>query len=318
VASRLERCRWQARGKWPALVTVGIGHLAERGVATVSLPEAAGGGSDILRRLGLLAETDLQSELADVAEDLFPRTAPADEFQPEPGCSAPTFAGSASQVVALASSLFNGTLAVLAAAEDRRDVRPMAAWVVRLEASLETPARPPLRLGWRNDTVVQDDRSGYEIRLAAEVLDELRQQCRAVAEREQGDIETGGLLLGEIDDACRVVWVRRALPPPADSVGSSTFFRHGVAGIEQLVARNEEATTAAAARFVGLWHSHPNTEARPSVVDERAMAGLRIQGGRSPSRALLVIVGGRTAWPDWLAGTGAPEVFAQLRVPRRA
>jgi molybdopterin/thiamine biosynthesis adenylyltransferase len=317
VASRLERYRWQARENWPALVTIGIGHLAERGVATVSLPGAAGGGSDILRRLGLLAETDLQSELADVAEDLFPRPARGDDFQPEPGCSAPTFVGSASQVTALASSLFNGALAVLAAAENGHDVRPMAAWVVRLEADLGTPTRPPVRLGWRNDLVLQDNRFGYEIRLGVEVLDEVRQQCRQVAERGQGDIETGGLLLGEIDDACRVVWVRRALPPPADSEGSSTFFRHGTAGIEQLVARNEEITAVAAARFVGLWHSHPNTEARPSVIDENAMAGLRVQGGRSPSRALLVIVGGRTAWSDWLAGTGAPDVFAQFRVPRR-
>jgi hypothetical protein len=317
VASRLERYRWQARKSWPALVTVGIGHFAERGVAAISLPGAAGGGSDILRRLGLLAETDLQSELADVAEDLFPRAGRWEDFQPEPGCSAPTFAGSASQVVALASSLFNSALAVLAAAQHRDDVRPMAAWVVRLEADLGTPARPPVRLGWRNDTVVYDDRFGYEIRLAAEVIDELRQQCREVAECEQDNVETGGVLLGEIDDACRVVWVRRALPPPADSEGSSTFFRHGIAGIDQLVAHNEEATAAAAARFVGLWHSHPNTEARPSVIDEHAMAGLRVQGGRSPSRALLVIVGGRTAWSDWLAGTGAPDVFAQLRIPRR-
>jgi molybdopterin/thiamine biosynthesis adenylyltransferase/proteasome lid subunit RPN8/RPN11 len=319
VASQLELHRWQARQQWPALVTVGIGHLAERGVATVSLPGAAGGGSDVLRRLGLLAETELQDELADVAEDLFPRTSRDDDvyddFYPELGCSAPTFVGSASQVTALASSLLNGALAVLAAAEDADDVRPMSAWVVRLESDLGTPARPPVRLGWRNDLVQRDDRSGYEIRLAAEVLDELRRQCRDVAEREQGDVETGGLLLGELDAACRVVWVRRALPPPADSSGSSTFFRHGVEGIEQLVADHEEGT--AATRFIGLWHSHPSMAATPSEIDERAMAELRVQGGRSPSQALLVIVGGRAAWSDWLAGTGRPHVFAQLRSPRR-
>jgi hypothetical protein len=58
--------------------------------------------------------------------------------------------GSASQVIALASSLFNGALAVLAAAEHRDGVRQMAAWVVRLEADLGAPTRPPVRLGWRN------------------------------------------------------------------------------------------------------------------------------------------------------------------------
>jgi proteasome lid subunit RPN8/RPN11 len=319
VAAHLERCRWQTREEWPALVTVGIGHLAERGVGTVSLPGSSGGGSDILRRLGLLANTDLRSELADVADDLFPQTDRPDDFQPEPGCSAPTFIGSASEVTPLASSLFSGALAILAAAKPGRTVRPMAAWVVRLGTDLNAAALPPVRLGWRNDLVVLDEQTGYEVRLAADVMDELRQQCLDITRGERPHAETGGVLLGEIDDACRVVWVRRTLPPPEDSMASSDFFLQGIAGIEELIDRNQESG-GAATRFIGLWHSHPNGHTAPSDIDEDAMAALRVQDGRAPSEhsssSLEVQPHGPTGLPAQALLTSSPSCDTHTRPAR--
>jgi len=217
VAAKLELRRWAARDRWPPVCTVVIGHRAERGLATLSLPGATGGGADLLRRVGLAARTDPTGQLRDLAGDLFPHPPRADVFQPEPGCSQPTFVGSASQVAALAAHLLTGTLATLAGHATGRPVAAMSALVVRLDTDLDQPARPPARLDWPNDLTSTDPASGYEIRIAAEALAELRAEARRGARLRGRKVETGGLLLGQIDDACRVVWVSVATGPPPDS-----------------------------------------------------------------------------------------------------
>ncbi len=307
VATKLERDRWPDRHRWPPVASVGIGHKAERGVATLSLPGATGAGVDILRRLGLAARADLGGRLADVVDDLFPQPPRTDLFHPEPGCSEPTFIGSASQVAALASQLFNGILGTLAA-DESEPTRPMSAYVVRL--STMVTATPPLT--WEDDLVVQDPTTGYEIRIAPPALATMQAECGDAARRHGLLVETGGRLFGQVDNACRVVWVSSASNPPPDSERSSQRFRLGVAGVPELLAKLD-AVSGGLARLVGEWHTHPGGPTTESSKDQDAMALLLTPVGLALSQELLLILGGSLSrWVAWLEQGEPPELYVRL------
>jgi molybdopterin/thiamine biosynthesis adenylyltransferase len=309
VAAKLERDRWPNRDRWPPVASVAIGHKAERGVATLSLPGATGAGVDILRRLGLVARADPEGRLADVVDDLFPRPPRTELFHPEPGCSEPTFVGSASQVAALASQLFNAVLDGLAgAAADRSAARPMAAHVARL--STEAVATPPLV--WADDLVLRDPTTRYEVRIAPPALAAMQAECGDADRRHGPLVETGGRLLGQVDDACRIVWVSSATGPPPDSERSSLRFRLGVAGVPELLA-SYDAASGGLARLVGEWHTHPGGPTAESTTDHEAMATLLTASGPVLAQELLLILGGPPSrWTAWVERGEPPELYVRL------
>ncbi|HEV8647960.1 MAG TPA: ThiF family adenylyltransferase [Actinomycetes bacterium] len=308
VATKLERDRWPDRRRWPPVASVAIGHKAERGVATLSLPGATGAGVDVLRRLGLTARADPGGRLADVVDDLFPQPPRTDLFHPEPGCSEPTFVGSASQVAALASQLFNGILGTLAGDEAEPTTKSMWAYVVRL--STMVAATPPLT--WEDDLVMQDPTTGYEIRIAPPALATMQAECGDAARRHGLLVETGGRLFGQVDNACRVVWVSSASNPPPDSERSSQRFRLGVAGVPELLA-SYDAVSGGLARLVGEWHTHPGGIATESTTDHEAMTVLLTPVGPVLSQELLLILGGPPSrWAAWLDRGEPPELYVRL------
>ena len=313
VAARLEWCRWATGGSWPPILTLGIGHDAQRGVAALTLPGASGGGADILRRLGLAARQDTTGALADVADDLFPESPRTEVFQPEPGCSDATFVGSAPEVAALAGHLFAGALATLAAHADGCVVEPMSAFVARLGARLDAPTLPAGRLGWPNDVAVPEQGDGYQVRIAEPALRRMRAEARLVTRLGDNGMETGGVLLGQIDDACRVVWVSAVTGPPPDSELSPHHFKLGTQGVAEYLA-GQEAASGGSLRFVGTWHTHPGApHAMPSRDDDTAMSELVSPVEPAPHRALLLILAGAPRrWSTWLSGIGTPELFARL------
>lgn len=286
VTAAVERLRWPRRGT--AVLTVGVGHRCERGVAALSLPGASGSGTDAFGRFALAAAGE--PRLKDVTADLFPENG-RPVFQPEPGCSHPTFLGSASDVAALAGHLLTGALTDLRAHRGGQAVQPMSVRVVRLTG-------PQERMSWPNDLVVAD--GSDEIRFAREAIESMRAEA-IITERIFGPgVETGGVLLGYPDDACRVVWVKEAWSPSKDSRHAAGGFEHGTRGVaERISARREQS--AGRLQYVGLWHTHPASWASPSDVDDRATMG----------PALMVIVGGPDGrWRTWLNGNGEPDVYA--------
>ena len=158
VASRLEYCRAQSPGSWPPVMTMLIGHQARRGIVALARPGASGAGRDILRKLGLAACVDQAGQLADIARTSSPTRRAAELFQPEPGCSDPTFTGSAAETGALAAHLMTAGLDALAGRAGSRADQPLAVG--------RRPPRPARRagseapsaswLGWPNDLIVRD------------------------------------------------------------------------------------------------------------------------------------------------------------------
>ncbi|MGV9843421.1 ThiF family adenylyltransferase [Streptomyces fungicidicus] len=310
VRAYLERARRTDPTAWPHLATMMIGHQATRGIAALSPRTATGAGTDVLRRTALTARTDPTRALADMVEDFFPTQPRTELFQPEPGCSDATFTGSAADVTALAGQLMTGILHALNAPDDQHT---MAALTVRAPSG-PTDIQPagPRWLTWPNDTIVTDDATNYDVRIAPAALAEMRAEARRGARVRGPRVETGGMLLGTIDDSTGIIYVDEATGPPPDSLLSETYFQHGLEGVTRHLAARRTAT-GNTSRFLGLWHTHPHTPAQPSATDRTAMELLTLPLDDAPARALVLIAGGpQPVWDKWLATGEGPDLYARL------
>jgi integrative and conjugative element protein (TIGR02256 family) len=313
VTSRLEYRRAQTRADWPAVLTMLVGHDARRGIVTLARRGASGAGRDILRKVGLAACGDQTRQLADVRDDFFAGPPQAEFFQPEPGCSDPTFTGSAAETVALAAHLTTAGLDMIASRAGGHVDQPMSAAVVRLSSHGRSGATSGTwRACWPSDAVVVDEAEGYEIRLSPPAIREMRAESARGARVRGRDIETGGMLLGEIDDACRCIWIDVAAGPPPDSRLSAWHFDHGIDGVQELV-HHHQACSRGMTVFVGMWHTHPDHTAWPSPTDAVGMQHLLAPALQASPRALMIILGGaEQAWSGWLRDGHLPEIHARL------
>ena len=103
--------------------------------------------------------------------------------------------------------------------------------------------------------------------------------------------ETGGVLLGYVDQHIKTVFVVDALPAPSDSSGDETGFTRGVSGLE---AKLEECArrTADIVGYVGEWHSHPpGSSSTPSHMDVRLLAYLASCMKLDGLPVVMIIVG---------------------------
>ena len=313
VSSLIELRRRDARPEWPPVLSMMIGHDAQRGIVAVAKRGATGAGRHIFRRLAMAARGQYSETLDDIGDDLFPREQRTALFQPEPGCSSPTFVGSSAQLAALSGQMFDTALRVLAADEPSEPAAPMTAAAVRIDGTHDGKAKSATtNLAWSNDLLTVDDESGYEVRITQQALAGMRTEVRRGARVRGAKIETGGLLLGGVDHACRCIWIDEVSGPPPDSLLSEVHFDHGVEGVEELVSyhrqRSGKLTT-----FVGMWHSHPLGRAEPSPTDEAAMSALVTPISGGPSRALVLIVGGLgQRWHGWVDEGSAPDVFVRF------
>jgi molybdopterin/thiamine biosynthesis adenylyltransferase/proteasome lid subunit RPN8/RPN11 len=310
VGSRLELLRWSADGTFPPVMSVMIGHDSRHGVATVSVPESSGGGIDILRRLVVASGGD--RKLVDLVEDLFPDPPRTDVFQPELGCSSPTFRGSAVDLAVVGAQLFNGALTLLACGRSSGGaLLPTRTAIITGQATDLLPDGWSKRVQWPNDTVLLDPPSDYQIRISPAAFAGIRHEI-ARAAGEDRDRETGGVLLGQVDPACRVVWVDETYVPPEGVTASACALRLDTDAIRgHVLGRRQKSRTLVT--FVGAWHTHPGASSLPSETDLATMNNLVSDGPQSLAHALLIVLGGgRHPFDSWLAGSCHPDIHAQM------
>lgn len=312
VRATIERFRKNS-STLPPLVTMVIGHDAERGLVTTNLTNATGAAADTFRKVALLAAST-SPEWADIGSEFFPLTPRSALFFPEPGCSAPTFVGSAAQTTALAGILLNEALQALDGAYSTMPEAPVSfASAVRIGSAAVMGTS---RHQWFADVVQADDSGTFEVRMTVEALAEVRAETRRGVRVRGPAIETGGMLLGAFDDATGIVYVDSVTGPPPDSFLAETYFQHGMVGVQERVDVEMERTGNATG-FVGYWHTHPGQPAYPSLTDEQGMAVVVSPDGAT-RRALMMILGGVDGrWLEWRDGrSGArPNVYARV-VPR--
>lgn len=118
----------------------------------------------------------------------------------------------------------------------------------------------------------------------------IQEQLRAIR-RAHLPNETGGVILGYIDQKLKAIYVVDVLPAPPDSEADPTGFTRCVDGLEaslQEVARR----TANIVGYIGEWHSHPpSVSARPSQTDRCLIKKLSEILAQDGLPALMLIVG---------------------------
>lgn len=290
VLAKIEDARRDGRLSIP-VASVSVDASASRGLLLYARAGHSGGPYDLSRRLKLAVTRD--PALGHFAEAFFPADPVGCLRQPEPGCSDPTFVGSATDASALAASLLNGLGVELATAAGRTGA---AIAVTQPHASVPPGGHRSLHVCPPSDLVLADELEGYEVRVAAsawaDILSWIRQNGRVRDPRD----ETGGLLFGQVDEALRVVWVSDASGPPPDSTHSPALFVCGTEGTAQMNEAKRERTHGSV-QFVGMWHSHPVSNPAPSPTDRRGTDTLFRHTTPPPRRSLLLIVGHAASEP---------------------
>lgn len=258
-----------------------VDQTATRLIVSVARGDYSGGVWDLLRKAKLEVLRDRM--YSPFADSFFPKDNNKERpFQPEPGCSDPTFVGSSADSAALAGIGLNLIAAALA-----NDSVPT---IVQLFSQAnQKPACPmPNTFTFEPDLILK--LNGYEVRISQGAISEMKAAINQNNRIRGKSIETGGLLWGQWDNAMRIIWVSNASGPPKDSYHSKELFRCGMLGtIEEHETRID--LTRFSVGYIGMWHTHPASQPLPSSIDIDGMHQILSAGPKAPRENLLVIIG---------------------------
>lgn len=105
------------------------------------------------------------------------------------------------------------------------------------------------------------NKSDWQVRFAAGILDELRQKMGDASPH-----EIGGVLVGCANHKTKTIHVTRSLPAPPDSRADANCFFRGTEGLPETIAEIN-ACTGGQLGYIGEWHSHPRGPNDMSTTD---------------------------------------------------
>ena len=252
---------------------------AQLGLLVCAGKDYSGGVADVYRKALIYACNE--EDLRPFADAFYPTGDRQSLFQPEPGCSSPTFVGSAADTATLSGLMLNLSGELLSCGSTCSG----AAYVSQRE-----PASCSLtRWSWEADQCCIDQLSGYTVRVSSRAWNEIIATINASERKEGPDVETGGLLFGRRDDVLKILWVDEVSGPPPDSILSEHGFVCGISGAKQLNAEKRSRTRNMVG-CVGAWHTHPRSLPFPSRVDVAGMAQIVMAPDFASDKSLLLIV----------------------------
>lgn len=258
-----------------------IGPKARRGLLIVTGRGHSGGPFDAARaaKLQLLRSFPSSPYLS----DFFPLTS-HEHFQPEPGCSEPTFVGSFADVAVLSHSMLN------ALPEALTSIHNSEAAICFCSQPTNSKVDPTIRLRVAGRIISHDPQTGFEVRISDEAWAKMHSAIDRSAWKHGRRVETGGIVLGEKDEVLKIIWVDEMSGPPKDSVLTEAEFICGVDGTAALHKRRD-LESRGSIRYLGMWHTHPDSAPLPSRTDMTAMSSLSKQTGASNAHVLMMIIG---------------------------
>jgi proteasome lid subunit RPN8/RPN11 len=267
------------------LLTMSVSASASDGCVTVRMPGYDGGPQQVNRQAKL--EMFAGHAMHPLVKAFWPEQGEVEIFQPEPGCSAPTFTGSAADIDFHAAALLNlglGRIAALDVTQASIDLIA-APWRERKRSN-----SPHLRHVFEAYPRLSEQRHGYQVRQSEIARRGMASEIRRIGRTRSDKVETGGLMFGEIDDSHRTIWIDTVSGPPPDSEASSEKFLCGTSGTKNLADVKSKAS-GGSSRFIGIWHTHPVSRGRPSEDDLHAMLQLLHLQAFPPRQVLMLVVG---------------------------
>lgn len=129
-------------------------------------------------------------------------------------------------------------------------------------------------------TALTSGSRGWDLRLSARVVEAIK----ADAAR-WGQLETGGVLLGHVDEFSRTICISDLVNAPPDSSRSQVEFKLGTEGLEQAVNSAREDSIGYLS-YVGTRHTHP-MGGKHSGTDKKTLAVLAALAAGSPMVSLV-------------------------------
>jgi len=267
------------------MLSMSVSAAAENGSVLVKMPRYSGGPHHIARQAKL--EAFAKNAGHSLVKAFWPERETVKVFQPEPGCSAPTFIGSVADIDHHAAGLLNiGLSRIKSLAPDAASLDLVAApWLLADDSK-----RHILRFTFKGYAPHSELMHGYTVLRSDVAALDMTSELNRIARTRSDKVETGGLIFGEIDDAHQVIWVDSVSGPPPDSTASETQFLCGTAGTKELNVF-KSAASGKSSRFIGIWHTHPISRGRPSQDDLHAMLELLHFQEFPPRQVIMLIVG---------------------------
>ena len=279
VQTAFEHALRNVKSPRPAIASIAIDDRANAAIATLSMPNHSGGTFDLFRRLKL--EACRRAPLSSVLEAFWPKATGNERFQPEPGCSEPTFIGSNADLSWLSACMLNSV--ARAVAKPRR-YHTGAGWLVEKWGVVHA-------FGWPSDYTLRDEGQGYVVRVCSHAAREMRGWARRSVRTAGSTVETGGLVFGELNDAAGVLWVTEVEGPPPDSDAAEDHFTCGIEGMED-AAQGRGCRFRGSVACVGSWHTHPTSSPHPSRVDIGTVGQLLGSHGSTRRTCVVLILSG--------------------------
>ena len=266
------------------IASIGISHDATQGLLTYSGSTFGGGPFDVSRRAKI--ESHFNEDLAHFSKSFWPSDDDIERrFQPEPGCSEPTFRGSGADVASLASQMLNAIGEQLAQEDKSKAVAEF------YDLNQVSDRISHHRFIWHADKTIREPLNNYLVKISNHAWRQLEGWISRSERLNAESIETGGILFGQVDEASRIVWISEVTGPPSDSIASETGFVCGTEGIKD-IAEQRLQTSKKALQFIGQWHTHPKGKPIPSQKDLIATGVLLTQLENVPRKAMQLIIGG--------------------------
>ncbi|MBF4455832.1 Mov34/MPN/PAD-1 family protein [Acinetobacter sp. SK-43] len=102
--------------------------------------------------------------------------------------------------------------------------------------------------------------------------------------------ETGGVILGYIDQKLKSIYIVDVCEAPHDSIATPTTFIRGSKGLSDYIDLCSKKT-AYIVRYIGDWHSHPDhVSTRPSALDEVLLTDLQNKIDDPDDPVLMAII----------------------------
>ncbi len=198
-------------------------------------------------------------------------------FQPEPGCSEPTFSGSYSDILQISNALVRGFLCE----ESRRSFFQ--------HATVKDGSVSVVKETVSDQQLLREENLGYTVCLSGAADFQYKSHIKNAIARRGAKLETGGLLFGWLDGLNKRIHIDYVSDAPTDSVFRKDGFICGIRGVKEM----QEAIRSQfgdAVTFVGTWHTHPYCEAKPSETDLSAAVKLLEDTNFFSRRVLIMIV----------------------------
>ena len=274
-------------GKIPAIASVSVGHKCSRALITYRPNSMKGGTLEVLRNMKIkLASIP---SLADFYNDFWPSTPRTTLFHPEPGCSEPTFIGSFSDVSLLASISINEICNIMK--------EPCIDTSIGICVDKSVSGLQIHRYKFTDYIELKDDIQDFRVKISPFAHKQILSFIKRAARKRGSKKETGGILLGQLDDFLKVAWIDHILDAPPDSEFSESQFLCGIRGVNETIAKLKE-TTRGALGYLGTWHTHPISKGEPSTTDFSAACSLLHETEKPRRNIVLLIVGFASQKPD--------------------